>query len=102
MERRKMANRKMVNKKQRKEKVCCKEGDDSIIIEVANLLVMRSSDAGVSRASLVQGGLQVKSALKKASEGHDQQKKLSTTYQSIFSNPDEKKSGMHMTGVYLK
>jgi hypothetical protein len=64
--------------------------------------VMRTADAGVSRASLVQGGLQVKSALKKASEGHDQQKKLSTTYQSIFSNPEDKSSGMHMTGVYLK
>jgi len=64
--------------------------------------VMRTADAGVSRASLVQGGLRVKSALKKATEGHDQQKKLSTTYQSIFSNPEDKVSGMHMTGVYLK
>jgi len=64
--------------------------------------VVRTANVGVSRASLVQGGLQVKSALKKATEGHDQQKKLSTTYQSIFSNPEEKNSGMHMTGVYLK
>jgi hypothetical protein len=64
--------------------------------------VVRTADVGVSRASLVQGGLQVKSALKKATEGHDQQKKLSTTYQSIFSNPEDKGSGMHMTGVYLK
>jgi len=64
--------------------------------------VMKPVDSGVSRASLVQGGVQVKSALKKATEGHDQQKKLSSTYQSIFSNPEDKSKGMHMTGVYLK
>lgn len=71
-------------------------------VPLISLVTQTSTDASTANRGLVQGGIQVKSALKKATEGHDQQKKLSATYQSIFRNPDDKKSGMHVTGVYLK
>jgi len=55
-----------------------------------------------SNSGMVGGGLNVKTSLKVAAEGHNKKKKVNDTYQSIFTKNDEKNKGIYMTGIYIK